>query len=215
MELNATDRQILAKLREGRGTPRYLADELSRNTSYISQRLKRLREEEYVVRVHRGLYKHAEIEGTTVSAAKKAEALDKQELLTASTASGMPDSRNSQSQQNMLDELAVEVEFDTPDIKSAASHINQSGTDEEQDIVESVFHNLLWLLLRDGSVSNKELRDAGIRIGEHLPDTDFRDVQQYTTAIKQQLTTHPNIELQTVNKSRSLAYTDDSIAVRL
>ncbi|MCW8173783.1 MarR family transcriptional regulator [Natrialba swarupiae] len=71
MELNATDRQVLAKLREGRCTPRYLADELSRDKSYISQRLKRLREEEYVVRIHRGLYKHARIEERTISAAKR------------------------------------------------------------------------------------------------------------------------------------------------
>ncbi len=109
----------------------------------------------------------------------------------------------------------MQIEFKTPDIKTAASQINQSGTAEEQEVLESVFHNLLWSLLQDGSLSNKELRDAGTRIGEHLSDTDFRDIQQYTTAIKQQLTTHPNIELQIVNGSRVITYSDESIVIHI
>jgi len=42
MELNATDRQILTKLREGRASPSYLAAELGKQQPYISQRLSRL-----------------------------------------------------------------------------------------------------------------------------------------------------------------------------
>jgi len=50
MELNATDRQILTKLREGRASPSYLAAELGKQQPYISQRLSRLLESGCIVR---------------------------------------------------------------------------------------------------------------------------------------------------------------------
>ena len=60
MELNNTDESILEELDQERCTPRYLAEELSRSRAYINQRLTHLRDEEYVERVSRGLYRRAE-----------------------------------------------------------------------------------------------------------------------------------------------------------
>lgn len=84
MELNTTDKLILAKLREGRASPSYLAAELSKQQPYISQRLSGLIDTGCVVRVHWGLYGHAALEKTSVDATHIIETLDENELATAS-----------------------------------------------------------------------------------------------------------------------------------
>jgi predicted transcriptional regulator len=70
-DLNQTDKLILTKLTEGRCTPGYLAEELSKSQSYISQRLRRLRDGEYVVRVDRGLYEHVNYQNRYVRPKEK------------------------------------------------------------------------------------------------------------------------------------------------
>lgn len=55
-QLNDTDGKVLATLREGRVTPRYLADRLDVSRPYASERLKRLVEHGHVSRPAPGLY---------------------------------------------------------------------------------------------------------------------------------------------------------------
>jgi len=81
MDLNDTDRLILAKLREGRAKPAYLAEELGKQQAYISQRLKHLVGEGLVVRVFRGLYGHAALETEHVDAARLVEEMSVRDLI--------------------------------------------------------------------------------------------------------------------------------------
>jgi predicted transcriptional regulator len=55
-DLNAADREVLQLLRNGRVTPGFAANELDRDRTYLSQRLKRLLEHGHVERLARGLY---------------------------------------------------------------------------------------------------------------------------------------------------------------
>ena len=55
-DLNDTDVSILGKLREGRVTPQYIADQLNISRPYASQRLKRLMEHGHVTKLASGLY---------------------------------------------------------------------------------------------------------------------------------------------------------------
>lgn len=70
-DLNETDKLILTKLTEGRCTPGYLAEELSKSQSYVSQRLRQLRDDEYVIRVNRGLYEHVNFQNVYVDPEEK------------------------------------------------------------------------------------------------------------------------------------------------
>lgn len=56
IELNPTDNVILDMLTEGRCTPSYIADEHGYSRQNVTNRLGRLREHNYVRRVHKGLY---------------------------------------------------------------------------------------------------------------------------------------------------------------
>lgn len=80
-DLNTTDRLILAKLREGRATPGYLADELGKQQSYISQRLAHLTDLGVVAKAARGLYGLDALEGETVDARAIAEDASAEELV--------------------------------------------------------------------------------------------------------------------------------------
>lgn len=93
MDLNHTDRLILAKLQEGRMTPGYLASELDKQQPYINQRLKPLVEAGVVVRLHRGLYGHAALESTPVDAEGHASAATDRMLLDGECGHDTPPSR--------------------------------------------------------------------------------------------------------------------------
>ena len=68
VELNDTDREILAVLREGRNTPSNIARRLDFSREYVAGRLTRLREHGVVIRVDRGVYELGGDEPAPVSA---------------------------------------------------------------------------------------------------------------------------------------------------
>jgi len=72
---------VLAKLREGRCTPRYLSKELGKSQPYINQRLKNLKNSNYVRKIDRGLYAHSELSADSLDASKKVENLTVDELI--------------------------------------------------------------------------------------------------------------------------------------
>lgn len=82
MDLNTTDRLILAKLQEGRAKPAYLASELGKHQPYISNRLKRLVDNGVVTRIDRALYGLAELETGPVNAKQIVKHATDEELLT-------------------------------------------------------------------------------------------------------------------------------------
>ena len=81
VDLNTTDRLIIAKLREGRATPGYLAGELGKRQSYINQRLGPLVEADVVEKVDRGLYGLVTTEGSSVDAQVLVDRLDDEDLV--------------------------------------------------------------------------------------------------------------------------------------
>ncbi len=81
MRLNKTDKMILVKLREGRCSPRYLSKELEKSQPYINQRLKKLKNLNYVVKIDRGLYAHSKRPTKTLDAEKMHEELTNEEIL--------------------------------------------------------------------------------------------------------------------------------------
>lgn len=81
MELNTTDRLILAKLQEGRAKPAYLASELGKQQPYISNRLSHLVENGVVIRLYRGLYGLKELEEARVDAEQIVKQATDDELL--------------------------------------------------------------------------------------------------------------------------------------
>lgn len=60
LELNPTDNSILDRLREGRCTPSYIADEEGYSRQNVTNRLKRLEEHGLVEKIHTGLYELVE-----------------------------------------------------------------------------------------------------------------------------------------------------------
>lgn len=102
MDLNTTDRLILAKLTEGRCTPGYLSSELSKGQPYISQRLKRLKEEE-LTQVHRGLYGHGNQQNTIVDATSKVKRQSDEKLIEPTTIDQASDTTDSTSQNDPSD----------------------------------------------------------------------------------------------------------------
>jgi len=56
IDLNPTDRAILAMLRGGRCTPSYIAENHDYSRQKVTNRLNRLVEHGYVRKVHTGLY---------------------------------------------------------------------------------------------------------------------------------------------------------------
>jgi hypothetical protein len=210
MDLNETDQLILAKLREGRCTPRYLADELTRNKSYVSQRLRHLQDEGYVDRVHRGLYRLTAVDPSHVSADDLVESCEPPELVSPcedssqydSTANGVPSEISS-----------LRIEFGTDDVPSVASRVCQSGTDEEQLALESLVHDILWVLIQDGELTGTTLRTKLKQLSDDI--VDFRDIHQYESAITNRLTNHPQISVRCNSRSRDVVYTGESPVVRL
>ncbi|WP_409226673.1 helix-turn-helix transcriptional regulator [Halobacterium salinarum] len=210
MDLNETDQLILAKLREGRCTPRYLADELTRNKSYVSQRLRHLQDEGYVDRVHRGLYRLTAVDPSHVSADDLVESCEPPELVSPcedssqydSTANGVPSEISS-----------LRIEFGTEDVPSVASRVCQSGTDEEQLALESLVHDILWVLIQDGELTGTTLRTKLKQLSDDI--VDFRDIHQYESAITNRLTNHPQISVRRNSRSRDVVYTGESPVIRL
>lgn len=119
MDLNETDKLILAKLTEGRCTPSYLSDELSKRQPYISQRLAGLREEGYIVRIHRGLYEHGS-KRTKLDASKEVERRSAAELIDPS---GMQEES-----QKTGSSTKAEVSDNTSEERA------DEGTDENEEI---------------------------------------------------------------------------------
>ena len=60
INLSPTDKAILEMLREGRGTPAYIAAERGYSRQHVRNRLQRLTEHGYVTRLHKGLYELVE-----------------------------------------------------------------------------------------------------------------------------------------------------------
>ncbi|MCD2200903.1 winged helix-turn-helix domain-containing protein [Halobacterium sp. KA-4] len=211
MDLNETDQLILAKLREGRCTPRYLADELTRNKSYVSQRLRHLQDEGYVDRVHRGLYRLTAVDPSHVSADELVESCEPEELVSPCEDSSQYDSTANEVPSEIS---SLRIEFGTDDIPSVASRVCQSGTDEEQLALESLIHDILWVLIQDGELPGKALRTKIKQLND-LDVVDFRDIHQYKVAITNRLTDHPQISVRRNSRSRDVVYTGESPVVRL
>ncbi|WP_199723128.1 winged helix-turn-helix domain-containing protein [Halobellus sp. Atlit-38R] len=137
MELNATDRQILTKLREGRVSPSYLAAELEKQQPYISQRLSHLLESGCIVRVHRGLYGHSATEGQSINTDTATEQFSDKELIEGppqSAAGPTPGSEEAQTQPSPSDEFDIETIVDQITLvqegeKRRVTHILQLLTD--------------------------------------------------------------------------------------
>lgn len=55
-DLNETDEKILDQLQEGRVTPQFVADQIDISRPYASDKLRRLVEHGYVVKLASGLY---------------------------------------------------------------------------------------------------------------------------------------------------------------
>lgn len=211
MDLNETDQLILAKLREGRCTPRYLADELTRNKSYVSQRLRHLQDQGYVDRVHRGLYRLTAADPSHVSADEIVESCEPGDLVSPCEGSSQYDSPANGVPSKIS---SLRIEFGTDDIPSMASRVCQSGTDEEQLALESLVHDILWVLIQDGELTAKALRTKVEQLSD-LDVVDFRGIHQYKTAITNRLTDHPQISVQRNPRSRNLVYTGESPVIRL
>lgn len=81
MDLNETDKMILVKLREGRCSPRYLSKELGKSQPYISQRLKKLTDLNYVTKIDRGLYAHSKRPTETLDAKVMYKQLTNEEII--------------------------------------------------------------------------------------------------------------------------------------
>ncbi|WP_432277021.1 winged helix-turn-helix domain-containing protein [Halobacterium salinarum] len=210
MDLNETDQLILAKLREGRCTPRYLADELTRNKSYVSQRLRHLQDEGYVDRVHRGLYRLTAVDPSHVSADELVESCEPEELVSPCEDSSQYDSTANEVPSEIS---SLRIEFGTDDIPSVASRVCQSGTDEEQLALESLIHDILWVLIQDGELTGTTLRTKLKQLSDDI--VDFRDIHQYESAITNRLTNHPQISVRRNSRSRDVVYTGESPVVRL
>ncbi|MDB2250132.1 helix-turn-helix domain-containing protein, partial [Halorubrum ezzemoulense] len=150
MDLNKTDQLILAKLREGRCTPRYLADELNRNQSYVSQRLRHLQNEGHVDRVHRGLYRSAAVDSSHVSAEDLVESYEPAELVSSVTNCSQHDATTNEV---FPKPSSLSIEFGTDDVSTVVSRVCQSGTSEEQQVLESIFRDILWTLIQDGQIT--------------------------------------------------------------
>jgi DNA-binding transcriptional ArsR family regulator len=101
VDLNKTDKMILAKLREGRCTPRYLSKEFGKNQSYISQRLKKLKDDDIVTQIDRGLYTHSELTANKLDASRKIKQLTDNGLLHPSNKMDERQINKSQNVQNI------------------------------------------------------------------------------------------------------------------
>ncbi|MGQ3330816.1 MULTISPECIES: helix-turn-helix domain-containing protein [Halorubrum] len=211
MDLNKTDQLILAKLREGRCTPRYLADELNRNQSYVSQRLRHLQNEGHVDRVHRGLYRSAAVDSSHVSAEDLVESYEPAELVSSVTNCSQHDATTNEV---FPKPSSLSIEFGTDDVSTVVSRVCQSGTSEEQQVLESIFRDILWTLIQDGQITSKELRAKVNRLTD-IDVVDLRDIHQYMTKIKNRLTTHPQITLKRNSPSQKIIYTRESPVLRI
>jgi DNA-binding transcriptional ArsR family regulator len=101
VDLNKTNKMILAKLRESRCTPRYLSKEFGKNQSYISQRLKKLKDDDIVTQIDRGLYTHSELTANKLDASRKIKQLTDNELLHPSNKMDERQINKSQNVQNI------------------------------------------------------------------------------------------------------------------
>lgn len=211
MDLNKTDQLILAKLREGRCTPRYLADELNRNQSYVSQRLRHLQDEGHVDRVHRGLYRSAAVDSSHVSAEDLVESYEPAELVSSVTNCSQHDATTNEV---FPKPSSLSIEFGTDDVSTVVSRVCQSGTSEEQQVLESIFRDILWTLIQDGQITDQELRAEVNRLTD-IDVVEFRDIHQYETEITNQLSSHPQISLKRNSLSQEIIYTGESPILRL
>ncbi|OYR67662.1 helix-turn-helix domain-containing protein [Halorubrum ezzemoulense] len=211
MDLNKTDQLILAKLREGRCTPRYLADELNRNQSYVSQRLRHLQNEGHVDRVHRGLYRSAAVDSSHVSSEDLVESYEPAELVSSVTNCSQHDATTNEV---FPKPSSLSIEFGTDDVSTVVSRVCQSGTSEEQQVLESIFRDILWTLIQDGQITDQELRAEVNRLTD-IDVVEFRDIHQYETEITNQLSSHPQISLKRNSLSQEIIYTGESPILRL
>lgn len=133
MELNDTDSLILAKLTEGRCTPRYLSTELSKQQPYVSQRLKKLCDNGYVVRIDRGLYQHANLDYAKVDAHDAVQSRDEDELLNPA---GQPaESANTKADKNdsaSSDPKIVDIDLSGEDSRSEGPGLREKVFSESE-----------------------------------------------------------------------------------
>lgn len=196
INLNKTDKLILAKLREGRCTPTYLAEELNRDRSYVNQRLKHLREAGIADRVHQGLYKHAELDDSRLDAEEIVSETDREELITCSNESASRDRQPSGESP---------VGITVVGLQELASNVN-AGSKEQTNMVVSVLLDIFWHTVNEGEISTEELKQKIPDVDNRLPGYDFDDYWEYYLGNGRELEKHPDIEQSSHNQIR---YTGD------
>ncbi|MDB2250111.1 hypothetical protein, partial [Halorubrum ezzemoulense] len=102
----------------------------------------------------------------------------------------------------------------TDDVSTVVSRVCQSGTSEEQQVLESIFRDILWTLIQDGQITGKELRTKVNRLTD-IDVVNPRDIHQYKTEINNRLTSHPQISLKRKSLSQEIIYTGESPILRL
>lgn len=203
MRLNKTDKLILAKLREGRCTPTYLSEELSRDRAYISQRLKLLREAGIIRRVHQGLYSHSELQESGINAENYIEQTTDEDLIVCNDLhddSGLSFSN------------PPEIEIKEIDVHNLASVTDRVSSEDTTQQIESLLRDIFWYIAKEGEVTQKELEQNISDLDERLPVGDFEEYWRYQLQNGKRLAKHPNIGYVSPSKLR---YTCDSIVVRI
>jgi len=199
MELNATDRQILTKLREGRASPSYLAAELGKQQPYISQRLSRLLESGCIVRVHRGLYGHSATEGEAISVDSAVEQFSDRELIDGppqSISGSTQDSEETQPQPSPTGESEIE---------SLVDQISLVQEDEKAEVTQIL--QSLTARLRE---SEYETRASFERYLDQqdidLPSRGFPQFWQFYLSNGELLTRIPEVTIQQDNSTTKYFY---------
>lgn len=134
VDLNTTDRLIIAKLREGRATPGYLADELGKRQSYINQRLGPLVEAGLVKKVDRGLYGLAATEGSDVDAQELADRLDDEDLVGGRVRLETAEPADRPAEEPALSDVNPGVEADGPERTAPDNPPTAPAPDAEESI---------------------------------------------------------------------------------
>lgn len=189
MELNATDRRILTKLREGRASPGYLAAELAKQQPYISQRLSHLLETGCIVRVHRGLYGHIATEGESINANEAVGQFSDTELTEG------PSQGTSQSTQGTENTHTQRSSSEGFEMESLIDQISLVQEDEKREVEQ-----ILQLLIERLRESEYETRASFERYLDQqnvdLPTRGFPQFWQFYLSSGELLTHIPGVTSQ-------------------
>ncbi|MGB9963033.1 winged helix-turn-helix domain-containing protein (plasmid) [Halobacterium sp. MBLA0001] len=203
MELNATDRQILTKLREGRVSPSYLAAELEKQQPYISQRLSHLLESGCIVRVHRGLYGHSTTEGESINVDTATEQFSDKELIEGppqSAAGSTQGSEEVQTQPSPSDEF---------DIESLVDQISLVQEDETREVTQIL--QLLTERLRESEYETRASLERYLdRQDVDLPTRGFPQFWQFYLSGGELLTRIPRVTAKQDGSATRYVYTESA-----